>query len=1299
MTTIVLSAAGAALGGSIGGTLAGVSTAALGQALGAAIGQSVDQQLLGKGSEPVHKGQVDRFRLTQSAEGSPVPLTFGRTRVGGQVIWSTRFLETTTTTGGGGGKGAPSQPKTVQYSYSVSLAVALCEGEISHVSRVWANGTEVSLLDLNMTVHTGAANQLPDPLMEAVEGAGHVPAYRGTAYVVMENFDLGRFGNRVPQFSFEVVRAEQPDAPGFDEDLAQIVKGVAMIPGTGEYALSPAGAFYNDGPGNSWAANVNHPSGGTDFYASLKGLMGDLPSAETASLVVSWFGGDLRCGACDVKPKVESTTIDASTMPWTVSGLPRAAADQIAQQDGRPIYGGTPCDESVVEAIRHFHLYGRKVTFYPFVLMDQLGGNTLPDPWTGGTGQPALPWRGRITTSLAPDQLGTPDGTAAADAEVAAFFGTAQASDFTVGDGTVTYTGPDEWSLNRFILHYAALCAAAGGVHAFCIGSEFRALTQIRGATGFPAVQALRTLAAQARILLGPDTKIGYAADWSEYFGYQPPGTDDRLFHLDPLWADPQIDFIGIDNYMPLSDWREGEDHADAAWGSIYEPAYLKANIEGGEGYDWYYASDADRDAQIRTPITDGAHGEPWVWRYKDIRGWWDNPHHDRIGGVRQATATPWVPQSKPVWFTELGCAAVDKGTNQPNKFIDPKSSESRLPYHSNGQRDDFIQFQYLKATLTYWQDAAKNPVSPVYGGPMVDLSNAYVWAWDLRPYPHFPNNRGLWSDGGNHARGHWLNGRAGARTLASVVDEICRRSGVTDADVSRLYGIVHGFQLDRNGDARAALEPLMLRYGFDAVEHGGTLSFRHRTGAPMALLDPGDMVEDGEADGILERTRAAEAELAGRVRIRFPEAGTDHGVIAEEAALADDAQLSVTTSDLPLSMTRAEGRQVAERWLAEARVSRDSARFALPPSRLGLGAGDVVQLPGGRYRIDRVEQGAHQIVEAVRVEPDIYRPADYPDDAPLTAAYHAAGPAAALFLDLPLLTGEEIPHAPHIAVTSRRWPGSVAVHGSADDEGYALDMVIEAGATAGTTETALETGPVGLWDRGAGVEVRMISGTFSAASKARVLGGANAIAIGDGDVWEVLQFTDAELIATDTYRLTGLLRGQAGSDAVMPGAWPEGSWVVALNGVPRQLPLTPAQRGQERHYRVGPASQPISDPAYTHHARVFTGIGLRPLSPCHLRVAEAGGDITAGWIRRTRIDGDGWDGGDVPLGEEREAYRVQVRDGGTVLREVEVTSPAWTYAAADRAADSPGAGAVIAVSQISARFGAGAEVTAPLPV
>ncbi len=121
-------------------------------------------------------------------------------------------------------------------------------------------------------------------------------------------------------------------------------------------------------------------------------------------------------------------------------------------------------------------------------------------------------------------------------------------------------------------------------------------------------------------------------------------------------------------------------------------------NVRGGEGFDWYYASDADRDAQTRTPITDGAYGKPWVFRFKDIESWWANAHYDRPGGVECGTPTDWVPEGKPIWLTELGCPAIDKGANQPNVFYDPKSSESALPYYSSGARDDAQQRAYVDA-------------------------------------------------------------------------------------------------------------------------------------------------------------------------------------------------------------------------------------------------------------------------------------------------------------------------------------------------------------------------------------------------------------------------------------------------------------------------------------------------------------------------------------------------------------------------------------------------------------------------
>ena len=251
-------------------------------------------------------------------------------------------------------------------------------------------------------------------------------------------------------------------------------------------------------------------------------------------------------------------------------------------------------------------------------------------------------------------------------------FGAATPGSFSVSSESVAFTGsPSDWGLRRMVLHYAHLCAAAGGVDAFLIGTEMPGLTTIRsGASTYPAVTAFKTLAADVSSILGAGTKIGYAADWSEYFGHQPQdGSGDVYFHLDPLWSDGNIDFVGIDNYLPLSDWRDGFDHADAleGWPAIYDRAYLQANIAGGEGFDWFYASAADRSAQIRTPITDGAAGKPWVFRPKDIRAWWTNPHFNRPGGVESGLATAWVPQSKPIRFTELGCPAIDRGTNQPN--------------------------------------------------------------------------------------------------------------------------------------------------------------------------------------------------------------------------------------------------------------------------------------------------------------------------------------------------------------------------------------------------------------------------------------------------------------------------------------------------------------------------------------------------------------------------------------------------------------------------------------------------------
>ena len=1295
MATILLGAAGAALGAGFGGTVLGLSGAVLGRAVGATLGRVIDQRLMGSGSEAVEVGRVERFRLMGASEGAAVAQVYGRARIGGQVIWATRFLETVERSGG---KGAP-RPRSQSFSYSVSLAVALCEGVILGIGRVWADGIEIDPSTLNLRLYEGTDTQLPDPKIEAAEGAGFAPAYRGVAYVVIEDLDLGAYGNRVPQFSFEVIRPAQPAMADDVPDLRTALKAVALMPGTGEYALATTRVHYLGDPGTGQSANVNSPSGVTDLTTSLAQLRTELPSVRSLSLIVSWFGNDLRCGNCTIRPKVEQATRDGVGMAWRAGGIARAAAQEVPRVSGKSIYGGTPADRAVIEAIAAIRAGGQEVMFYPFILMEQLQGNTLPDPYSGGTGQAKLPWRGRITTSFAPGVAGTTDRTAAAGAEVAAFFGTAQASHFGASGGNITYAGPAEWSYRRFILHYAKLCVLAGGVDAFCIGSEMRGLTQIRG-TGdsFPAVVAMAQLAADVRAILGTATKISYAADWTEYFGYHTGGN--VYFHLDPLWSHPAISFVGIDNYMPLSDWRDGADHADAAFGSIHNLDYLTAGVAGGEGYDWFYDSPEGAAAQRRLPITDGAYGEPWVFRYKDLAGWWSNPHFDRLDGVRSGSPSGWVPGAKPIRFTEYGCAAMDKGTNEPNRFLDPKSSESGIPKYSDGRRDDLIQMQYYRAMARHWNDPARNPASEVYVGRMVDVTRAHAWAWDARPFPAFPGNINLWDDGGNYSRGHWLTGRSANQSLAAVVSEICQKSGVAEIDVSRLDGIVRGFLPDGVGSARAALQPLMLAYGFEAVEREGVLVFRLRGNRVSETLDPARLAVSNALDGDVETTRAPEAETVGKVRLAYVEAEGDYALRQAEAIFPDDASLSVSQTDLSLVLTPAEARSVTERWLAEARVARDGARFALPRSSARLGAGDVVVLDGVQYRIDRVEQAEAGLVDAVRIEPSVYRASDAAEERVIPRAFSAPVPTYPVFMDLPLLTGSEVPHAPHLAVAAQPWPGTVGVWSAPDEDGFALNTLIAAPSVIGLTETPMFAAPIGRWDRGEPLRVRLSAGALSSASQLSVLNGANVMAIGNGssEGWEVFQFASANLVAPLTYELSVRLRGQAGSDGDMPTVWPAGSTVVLLNGAPRQIELALTARGLARNYRIGAADRGFDDPEVVAITAAFRGIGLRPFAPGHLQaVPLAGGDVALSWVRRTRIDGDTWESAEVPMGEEREAYVVRVLVASSVRREVEVTAPFWTYTATDRAADGVSGAYQVSVAQRSERFGPGAFRTLAL--
>jgi hypothetical protein len=940
---------------------------------------------------------------------------------------------------------------------------------------------------------------------------------------------------------------------------------------------------------------------------------------------------------------------------------------------------------------------------YPFLMMDIPAGNALPDPYSGAASQPRYPWRGRITCDPAPDRPGSPEGSAALAAQIASFVGTVGPADMAVAGSSVSCAKPDEWSYRRLVMHCAALAQAAGGVEGFVVGSELVGLTHLRGAAGYPMVDQLVAIAQDVKTML-PGTVTTYAADWTEYGANVRDGGDIVDFPLDTLWASPAIGAIGIDFYPPLSDWRDSGSHADAATArGPADLAYLRQRLTTGEAYDWYYANETGRAAQTRLPITDGAYGKPWIFRPKDLWGWWNHTHIRRAGGI-ETTATSFVPGAKPIWLAEIGVPAVDKGGNAPNMFPDPKSAEGGYPPFSSGARDDLVQARALEAIISGFDparlgfDAARNPVHPVSGIRMVDPNRIFVWNWDTRPFPAFPDLSGIWADGANFETGHWLNGRLEGTPVDRLVAKLLADFGLPAAGRIAVDGFVDGYVLDRPLSARQALEPLAQSFGFDAIMSAGALRFEGRGGKISRLLGPDDLVPDRDGEPFTLR-RSQETELPLELRLGFSDSEADYrSAAARSRRLAGAARREVAVETAIMTRS-AEGRRLADQRLQEAWAGRESLECELSPRCIAIEPGDVLSVPikaGNRlFRVTRIADGPTRRISARAVEPAIYvaagasggtRPPRTPPALP--------GRPLAVPLALPIVTVQPPPLL-SLAAFAAPWPGALAIW-RADEAGlFDLDGFVEAPSIVGETLAALPPGPLWRTDRRNVLEVRLRGGVLSSVSPEAALAGANALAlVGSDGAIELVTVAQVELVGPQRFRLSGLVRGIGGSEAAAARVLPAGSRVVVLDGAAVSLTTDLADLGRTRRYRVGPARDDVGDATMAEFEASVTGEALVPPSPVRPKAMRIDAGISLSWLRRTRIDGDPWDLVEVPLGEDSERYELGIFDGETELHTEIVNAPSWLYPAAQELVDFGGLQQDIGLSlrQLSATVGRGRE-------
>lgn len=193
MANLIISGIGAAVGGMLGGPT------------GAQIGWLLGSYVSSNNAADMPQATIGDLRVQTSAYGKTIPIVFGKQRIAGNIIWASDKTTYEITSGGGGKGGGPESTAT---GYKVDMAVALCKGPIEGISKIWADGKLIvdctgGSTPLIGQLYTGSNSQLPDATMESALGAGNVPAYRGLAYIVLNDYDLGVAG-RIPIFSFEV---------------------------------------------------------------------------------------------------------------------------------------------------------------------------------------------------------------------------------------------------------------------------------------------------------------------------------------------------------------------------------------------------------------------------------------------------------------------------------------------------------------------------------------------------------------------------------------------------------------------------------------------------------------------------------------------------------------------------------------------------------------------------------------------------------------------------------------------------------------------------------------------------------------------------------------------------------------------------------------------------------------------------------------------------------------------------------------------------------------------------------------
>ena len=544
---------------------------------------------------------------------------------------------------------------------------------------------------------------------------------------------------------------------------------------------------------------------------------------------------------------------------------------------------------------------------------------------------------------------------------------------------------------------------------------------------------------------------------------------------------------------------------------------------------------------------------------------------------------------------------------------------------------------------------------------------------------------------------------------LQDVFDDVCEDVGLTSdlrntSALSSLTGL--GYVRADRMPARRVLEPLMGAYTLDAAEYDHKLNFIQRGGANQVTITEDEIAAHeygGKTPKKMDISRINETEYPREFVINFIAVANDYQQGASRSVRMSTDSKNVTVVEYPIVMSYTQAKQLAEILHNTMFTERTSYTFTTYQKYLYLAPSDIITVDGFKMRIANmsIKQNLLQIL-AVAENDANYVSAATADDPTIEdpQVIEVTPPTAYVMLDIPILKDSDNNIGFYIAVNGygvTAWNGAIIYSSSDGGVNYNESLGLNVESIMGSSQDTLaeQTYYPGTFDEINTVNVMLgsVNWSLSNATALQVFDGTNLAALGAHGRWELIGFKTAAVQGDGSYTLSGLLRGQYGTEWAMDSHEDGDTFVMLDTDNLGRFYHSQAQISQELNFKI--LSSEYQQTLYDGFEFASESVGLKPYAPSDVRATRSSGDVIITWKFRSRIDKEWEDGHDVPFAEEVEGYSVDILTGagGTVKRTLAtVSAQTATYTSADQTTDfgSPQATVYVKVYQLSATVGRG---------